>query len=303
MQNRQQRKLSSSQQQQQQQQNRNMIQQQQQQSTSQNDARITRSKDRKNVKKQQQQQQSSILLTTDKKSTKNSGKRQKQQQLDYGKIRRTGKSNSKNQNSAKVNPTITTTNIRATNRHRKTNHHHRDCSTETKDLSSTSSSSSTLTNESRTNLNKNSGFITCLVCNQTKYYSHVQRRYGIFSCEPCFKFFSRFLKEPKHFQCNDNGECLIVLTNDDNNNQGKNAQRLSNGTGGRCKACWLKLCIEKFKIDCDTRRTLMEKYCQKSEIIITVDNNKSKTPVTNKKHKILLHPTKRQKEIHQNKFS
>ena len=27
---------------------------------------------------------------------------------------------------------------------------------------------------------RNSGFITCLVCNQTKYYSHVQRRYGIF---------------------------------------------------------------------------------------------------------------------------
>ena len=99
-----------------------------------------------------------------------------------------------------------------------------------------------------------------------------------------------------HFQCV-LGECLIVLTNDDNNNQGKNAQRFSNGTGGRCKACWLKLCIEKFKIDCDTRRTLLEKYCQKSEIIIAVDNNKSKTPVTNKKHKIVLHPTKRQKEM------
>ena len=36
---------------------------------------------------------------------------------------------------------------------------------------------------------RNSGFITCLVCNQTKYYSHVQRRYGIFRL---VDFFSRF---------------------------------------------------------------------------------------------------------------
>ena len=84
------------------------------------------------------------------------------------------------------------------------------------------------------------------------------------------------------------------MANDDNNN-GKNddnsAQRFSNGTGGRCKACWLKLCIEKFKIDFDTRRSLMEKYCQKSTIEsseIIVDNKPVTTSKTSmlKKHKI-----------------
>lgn len=45
------------------------------------------------------------------------------------------------------------------------------------------------------------GFITCSICNATKYYSHVQRRFGQFSCEPCSKFMKRFLRDPKVYNC------------------------------------------------------------------------------------------------------
>jgi len=45
------------------------------------------------------------------------------------------------------------------------------------------------------------GFIVCAICGSQKYYSHVQRRYGVFSCESCSKFFARFLKQPKQLFC------------------------------------------------------------------------------------------------------
>lgn len=50
------------------------------------------------------------------------------------------------------------------------------------------------------------GSITCAICNVTKYYSHKQRRHGQFSCEPCSKFFGRFLRSPKLYYCSNNGE-------------------------------------------------------------------------------------------------
>lgn len=52
------------------------------------------------------------------------------------------------------------------------------------------------------------GFITCSICHATKYYSHVQRRFGQFSCEPCSKFMKKFLKDPKVFYCIGNGKFL-----------------------------------------------------------------------------------------------
>lgn len=75
------------------------------------------------------------------------------------------------------------------------------------------------------------GFITCAICNITKYYSHVQRRHGQFSCgtcscceisftsefkvyrfllEPCSKFFGRFLRNPKQYYCPKNGKYVYL---------------------------------------------------------------------------------------------
>lgn len=34
----------------------------------------------------------------------------------------------------------------------------------------------------------------------------------------------------------------------------------ANCTGSRCKACWLKLCFEKFQINTNTKQTLVDKY-------------------------------------------
>ena len=53
------------------------------------------------------------------------------------------------------------------------------------------------------------GYITCSICNATKYYSHVQRRFGQFSCEPCSKFMKKFLKDPKVYYCLANGMVTV----------------------------------------------------------------------------------------------
>ncbi|KAI2810717.1 hypothetical protein BLOT_001881 [Blomia tropicalis] len=114
--------------------------------------------------------------------------------------------------------------------------------------------------------NKNSGFITCTVCGRTKYYSHVQRRYGIFSCEPCFKFFSRFIKEPRKFICSNHDKCVIVIDNDK-----------TNCTGSRCKACWLKLCLDRFRINAETKQSLIVEYYPQSNNSLETETPKLMT--------------------------
>lgn len=34
-------------------------------------------------------------------------------------------------------------------------------------------------------------------------------------------------------------------------------------TSSRCKACWLKVCLQKFVIDCDTRLTITQNFAPK----------------------------------------
>ena len=45
------------------------------------------------------------------------------------------------------------------------------------------------------------GYVTCAVCNITKFYASVQRRYGQFTCMGCAKFFGRFLLKPRKYYC------------------------------------------------------------------------------------------------------
>jgi len=77
------------------------------------------------------------------------------------------------------------------------------------------------------------GFVTCEVCGLTKYYSHISRRYGVFSCESCAKFFYRYLLKPSKFVCANNGNCSLKI----------------DVPGGRCKSCLLQACLQKYIID------------------------------------------------------
>ncbi|RWS21435.1 nuclear receptor-like protein, partial [Leptotrombidium deliense] len=74
------------------------------------------------------------------------------------------------------------------------------------------------------------GFVTCAVCNITKFYASVQRRYGQFTCMGCAKFFGRFLLKPKKYCCPTLGSCPLNAT-------------------PRCKACLLQACIDTYIVD------------------------------------------------------
>lgn len=74
------------------------------------------------------------------------------------------------------------------------------------------------------------GYVTCAVCNITKYYASVQRRYGQFTCMGCAKFFGRFLIKPRRYFCPNLGTCPLDVS-------------------PRCKACLLLACINTYNID------------------------------------------------------
>jgi len=74
------------------------------------------------------------------------------------------------------------------------------------------------------------GYVTCAVCNITKYYASVQRRYGMFTCMGCAKFFGRFLIKPRRYFCPNLGSCPLDVS-------------------PRCKACLLLACINTYNID------------------------------------------------------
>ena len=52
---------------------------------------------------------------------------------------------------------------------------------------------------------KNPGTIECVICSAVKHYSHKQRRFGVFACEMCAKFFSNFMRNRKAYYCNHTG--------------------------------------------------------------------------------------------------
>lgn len=78
--------------------------------------------------------------------------------------------------------------------------------------------------------NSKSGFITCAVCNITRWYSCVQRRYGQYTCVTCYRYFRTFLIKPKKYSCPNLGQCPLNVRT-------------------RCRACWIRGCIEAFTVD------------------------------------------------------
>lgn len=78
------------------------------------------------------------------------------------------------------------------------------------------------------------GYVTCEVCSMTKYYAHISRRYGVFSCESCAKFFYRHSQKPVKYECRAQGKCSL---------------NTFDSPGGRCKACLLQACFQKYILD------------------------------------------------------
>lgn len=75
--------------------------------------------------------------------------------------------------------------------------------------------------------------VTCEVCGMTKFYSHISRRYGVFSCESCAKFFYRYTQKPQNYTCPNGGNCSLQIES----------------PGSRCKACLLDACLGKYILD------------------------------------------------------
>ncbi|XP_054270577.1 histone-lysine N-methyltransferase trithorax-like [Macrosteles quadrilineatus] len=106
--------------------------------------------------------------------------------------------------------------------------------------------------------------VVCGVCGAIRFYRYLKqaRKFGIFSCEPCRKFISRIMN------------ALWIRKNSDVNT----AERLSckSGTGHcylphyvkdpgtgayngqRCKACWLKTCLQTYRMPHELARPLSE---------------------------------------------
>uniref|UniRef100_T1K358 C2H2-type domain-containing protein n=1 Tax=Tetranychus urticae TaxID=32264 RepID=T1K358_TETUR len=88
-----------------------------------------------------------------------------------------------------------------------------------------------------------SGHFTCEVCNVRRWRKRIMPKYGALACAPCEQFFASFLTKPAVYFCESKGECL------DGNDVPKD-QVSQFGGKQKCKACWIKLCFERFqKID------------------------------------------------------
>ncbi|GBL83584.1 Histone-lysine N-methyltransferase 2A [Araneus ventricosus] len=87
--------------------------------------------------------------------------------------------------------------------------------------------------------------VKCIVCGFSKTSAHND---GL-SCGACSRFFDSFAKTPKQYFCTKDGNCVIDGVKD-------SASRKLVNT--RCKACWLKLCMEKFPVSSALRDQLIK---------------------------------------------
>ncbi|KFM65360.1 Histone-lysine N-methyltransferase MLL, partial [Stegodyphus mimosarum] len=91
--------------------------------------------------------------------------------------------------------------------------------------------------------------VGCAVCGFTKLHSNVEKLYDQIVCEPCNRFFESFAKTPKQYFCTKDGNCNI------DGSKETVARRISSA---RCKACWLKSCMEKLTISSCLRDQLIK---------------------------------------------
>lgn len=97
--------------------------------------------------------------------------------------------------------------------------------------------------------------MTCEVCGLTKYYSHISRRYGVFSCESCAKFFYRYSQKPVQYNCSGNNKCPLNI----------------DLPGARCKSCLLDACLKKYILDPKKHHKLFTKDLDFQDGVVNSD--------------------------------
>lgn len=73
-------------------------------------------------------------------------------------------------------------------------------------------------------------FRSCAVCGIKDKSVETSIAYGADTCSICANFFTSFLDRPILFYCRQDGDCLMTFDS-------------------RCKACWIKRCLQKFNIN------------------------------------------------------
>lgn len=86
----------------------------------------------------------------------------------------------------------------------------------------------------------------CVICGSSQIHIST-KTYQEATCETCDRFFKGFLKTPKQYFCKD-GNCYI----------GSKAPTPRRPTNSRCKACWIKACIEKLTVSPDVKQDLLQ---------------------------------------------
>lgn len=100
--------------------------------------------------------------------------------------------------------------------------------------------------------------INCAICGIKEKPPRISKIYGQNSCLLCTEFFAEFLKTPKQYYCAHDGDCLMTFDS-------------------RCQACWIKICLQKFDVDEESRK-IGQKYSPKLLLspnvsLITIDTS------------------------------
>lgn len=100
--------------------------------------------------------------------------------------------------------------------------------------------------------------LNCAICGIKDRPPNISKIYGQNSCSLCTRFFATFLKRPQQLYCAQDGDCLMTFDS-------------------RCQACWIKICLQKFDIEEEHRKT-GQKYSPKllsspNVSLITIDTS------------------------------
>ncbi|RWS15603.1 uncharacterized protein B4U79_17903 [Dinothrombium tinctorium] len=101
--------------------------------------------------------------------------------------------------------------------------------------------------------NAKPGYLTCAICDATKYYCRVTTRFGQYACEPCYRQYVKYLKNPLQFYCFKDGKCKVTPSD---------VTHVSTHSDP-CQGCWLKACIEKFIIDKNVHDNIVANFMPK----------------------------------------
>lgn len=79
--------------------------------------------------------------------------------------------------------------------------------------------------------------LKCTICGIREKASIVSHDYGPICCTICAKYFGLFLRKPRELFCAQDGNCLMTFDS-------------------RCRACWIKLCLQKLNLTEEQRDQL-----------------------------------------------